>query len=1077
MSNPYNNQRVYNAPPSAYNGQQAGNFPPPGPTQPGFAPPTQSAGYAPPMQSSGYAPPGAINSGFMPPSQNAAPQNTGYAPPSSQSSGYAPPPSQSYMQSSHGAPSQNYYGQPASSNLGPPGNVNYAAPATNTTYAPPQGAYAQPPSTMGYGAPPPSQPSPAMSQPSLRSAPPQGQFTSGPPSSSSTASSIPPPKSNVQFFSMAGGAPKPVQATSSGPPGSMGGAQPFGGPPMTGPPSFSGPPVPNPMGAPPPAMSQAPPSYPPPGPMSGNAMVGDTAPGIVPGMPPSVGPMFQAHSQQQQQNPMSAVPSGFDGSYTPYGAQNVPNQNFPGGAIASDGVQLPTLEEMDLSIQCDPSFLRSTTSKVLGSQNSANQTRVPLGVVCRPMAGDVGVENSGVEVVDFGATGIVRCKRCRTYINPFVAWLDNGRKWRCNICGMISEVPNSYFSHLDQNGQRRDKHSRPELSRCSVEFVAPGDYMVRPPQPPVYFFVIDVTASAAPSGMIQCMVNAIKKSLDSLPGLPRTQVGFITFDTSVHFYNLKSTLKSPQMLVLSDITDVIMPSPEDLLVNLQDSRAVVDALLDSLPTMFQNNSAISSCMGSAVMAARQIMANIGGKLLLFQTSLPTIGEGSLKPRENPRVIGTDKEHLLLNAEDLWYKNNALEFSRLQISVDIFLFSNQYTDVANFNVLTKTTSGSTYFYPGFYGVRDGEKFESDLHHNLTRATAFEAVMRIRATKGLRIVNFFGNFFLRGTDLLSLPTCHSDSVFGMDLAYDEPVLGASVITVQAALLYTSSMGERRIRVHTMIMPVVHSIPDFLSCVDIDCTVNIIAKQAVDVALQNGLEGARQRIHTSCVEMLRSTKSTAGHGHGHGGNQYGQFNQPQAAASVASVPASLMLLPLYAMSLQKNLSVRGGTDVRTDERAFFHNLICNMDIEESKVFIYPRMFSIHDMSVDAGVPSDNVDDVPTAGLHRIRLPVILNLSHERLVSDGIFLLENGYDLYMWIGRSVNPAILDTLFGVASLDNIDMSTLRIQSNSSDYSHRVNEVIVALRSERNRFLQLHYIREGDGHAEAYFSRFLVEDR
>lgn len=41
------------------------------------------------------------------------------------------------------------------------------------------------------------------------------------------------------------------------------------------------------------------------------------------------------------------------------------------------------------------------------------------------------------------------------------------------------------------------------------------------------------------------------------------------------------------MLVVSDITDVIMPSPEDLLVNLQDSRDVVDALLDSLPSMFQ----------------------------------------------------------------------------------------------------------------------------------------------------------------------------------------------------------------------------------------------------------------------------------------------------------------------------------------------------------------------------------------------------------------------------------------------------------------------------------------------------------
>jgi hypothetical protein len=45
--------------------------------------------------------------------------------------------------------------------------------------------------------------------------------------------------------------------------------------------------------------------------------------------------------------------------------------------------------------------------------------------------------------------------------------------------------------------------------------------------------------------------------------------GFITFDSSIHFYNLKSSLASPQMHVVSDVSDVILPVPEDLLVNLQ----------------------------------------------------------------------------------------------------------------------------------------------------------------------------------------------------------------------------------------------------------------------------------------------------------------------------------------------------------------------------------------------------------------------------------------------------------------------------------------------------------------------------
>jgi protein transport protein SEC24 len=43
---------------------------------------------------------------------------------------------------------------------------------------------------------------------------------------------------------------------------------------------------------------------------------------------------------------------------------------------------------------------------------------------------------------------------------------------------MQNDVPSTYFSHLDNNGQRRDRDQRPELARCSVEFVAPADYMV-----------------------------------------------------------------------------------------------------------------------------------------------------------------------------------------------------------------------------------------------------------------------------------------------------------------------------------------------------------------------------------------------------------------------------------------------------------------------------------------------------------------------------------------------------------------------------------------------------------------------
>jgi protein transport protein SEC24 len=67
--------------------------------------------------------------------------------------------------------------------------------------------------------------------------------------------------------------------------------------------------------------------------------------------------------------------------------------------------------------------------------------------------------------------------------------------------------------------------------------------------PPVYFFVIDVSVTAVASGMLAAVTSAIKASLDQLPGGERTQIGFLTFDSHLHFYNLRSSLSQPQMLV------------------------------------------------------------------------------------------------------------------------------------------------------------------------------------------------------------------------------------------------------------------------------------------------------------------------------------------------------------------------------------------------------------------------------------------------------------------------------------------------------------------------------------------------
>ena len=60
-------------------------------------------------------------------------------------------------------------------------------------------------------------------------------------------------------------------------------------------------------------------------------------------------------------------------------------------------------------------------------------------------------------------------------------------------------------------------------------------------------------------------------------------------------------------------------------------------------------------------------------------------------------------------------------------------------------------------------------------------------------GISLHTFHGNFFVRSTDLLSLPNTNPDHGYTISLSIDENLKDNSNICCQAALLYTSCRGN--------------------------------------------------------------------------------------------------------------------------------------------------------------------------------------------------------------------------------------------------------------------------------------------
>uniref|UniRef100_A0A673NAQ3 Protein transport protein Sec24B-like n=1 Tax=Sinocyclocheilus rhinocerous TaxID=307959 RepID=A0A673NAQ3_9TELE len=651
---------------------------------------------------------------------------------------------------------------------------------------------------------------------------------------------------------------------------------------------------------------------------------------------------------------------------------------------------------------------------------------------------------------------IVRCRSCRTYINPFVSFLDQ-RRWKCNLCYRVNDVPDE-FMYNPVTRSYGEPHKRPEVQNSTVEFIASSDYMLRPPQPAVYLFVLDVSHNAVESGYLNVFCQSLLDNLEKLPGDTRTRIGFVTFDSTVHFYNLQEGLSQPQMLVVSDIDDVFIPTHDNLLVNLKESKELVKDLLNALPGMFTHTRETQSALGPALQVAYKLMCPTGGRVSVFQTQLPTLGAGLLQSREDPNLRSSTKH---LGPATDFYKKLALDCSGQQIGVDLFLLSSQYSDLASLACVSKYSAGSVFYYPSFHHVHNtvqSQKFQKDLQRYLTRKIGFEAVMRIRCTKGLSIHTFHGNFFVRSTDLLSLANVNPDSGFAVQMSIEESLADTSLACFQAALLYTSSKGKRRIRVHTLCLPVVSQLSGVFAGADIQAITCLLANMAIDRSICSSLSDARDALVNAVVDCLMAYRAN------------GSNIQPSGLIT----PAALRLFPLYVLALLKQVGALCGVMRIYFMFYIYKNIlilfilliyiyILNWSFSNIKPSIYLFFFKLHEAALHL---NDSV----------IPQPPLLQLTAEKLTREGAFLMDCGSVMFLWVGKCCNETFIRDVLGYPNYASLPSNMTEIPELQTMYSERTRAFISWLLESRTFHPAFHVVKD-DTSAKTSFFQHLVEDR
>ncbi|MEJ1288545.1 hypothetical protein NN561_019576 [Cricetulus griseus] len=700
-----------------------------------------------------------------------------------------------------------------------------------------------------------------------------------------------------------------------------------------------------------------------------------------------------------------------------------------------------------------PRYIRCTSYNIPCTADMAKQAQVPLAAVIKPLA-RLPPEEASPYVVDHGESGPLRCNRCKAYMCPLMTFIEGGRRFQCSFCSCINDVPPQYFQHLDHTGKRVDAYDRPELSLGSYEFLATVDYCKNNkfPSPPAFIFMIDVSYNAIRTGLVRLLCEELKSLLDYLPregGAEESaiRVGFVTYNKVLHFYNVKSSLAQPQMMVVSDVADMFVPLLDGFLVNVKESRAVITSLLDKIPEMFADTRETETVFAPVIQAGMEALkaAECAGKLFLFHTSLPIAeAPGKLKNRDDRKLLNTDKEKTLFQPQTGAYQTLAKECVAQGCCVDLFLFPNQYVDVATLSVVPQLTGGSVYKYACFQVENDQERFLSDLRRDVQKVVGFDAVMRVRTSTGIRAVDFFGAFYMSNTTDVELAGLDEDKTVTVEFKHDDRLNEESGALLQCALLYTSCAGQRRLRIHNLALNCCTQLADLYRNCETDTLINYMAKFAYRGVVNSPVKTVRDTLITQCAQILACYRKNCA--------------SPSSAGQLI-LPECMKLLPVYLNCVLKSDVLQPGAEVTTDDRAYVRQLVSSMDVAETNVFFYPRLLPL------TKSPIDSTSEPPA-----------VRASEERLSSGDIYLLENGLNLFVWVGASVQQGVVQSLFNVSSFSQITSGLSVLPVLDNPLSKKVRGLIDSLRAQRMRYMKLIVVKQEDK-LEMLFKHFLVEDK
>lgn len=154
----------------------------------------------------------------------------------------------------------------------------------------------------------------------------------------------------------------------------------------------------------------------------------------------------------------------------------------------------------------------------------------------------------------------------------------------------------------------------------------------------------------------------------------------------------------------------------------------------------------------------------------------------------------------------------------------------------------------------------------------------------------------------------------------------------------------------------------------------------------------------------------------------------------------------------------------------RAYALHLLQTLPPQSLIPYIHPKFYCLHAMAPEAGTMTNQ----------GFLMPPAMNLSSQRLEAHGLFLVDDGQNLLLWVGRQAIPELMRDVFDLPSYADLRGGIMTLPTLDNSFSERVNAIINYARTCRRGVYYPHlFVIKDDGEMplRQLFLHTLIEDR